>query len=70
MGRGTASFRQADITRAINGAAAAGMKIARIELDPTTGRISLLTADDLAAAAETSTSALDAWIKENGNGQA
>lgn len=70
MGRGPSSFRQADVTRAINGAAAAGMKVARIELDPITGCIVLLTAADVTDAAKTSASALDAWIEANGNAKA
>jgi hypothetical protein len=44
MSRGPSIFRQSDVTRAIKGAAAAGVHIARIEIDKT-GKIVIITAD-------------------------
>jgi hypothetical protein len=43
MGR-TARFKQADLTRAYKAAAAAGVKVARVEIAPD-GKISLFSAD-------------------------
>lgn len=34
-----AAFKQADVTRAIKGAEAGGMKAAKVEIDPVTGKI-------------------------------
>jgi len=39
-----APFRQRDISRAVRGAEAAGIKIARVEIEPNTGRISIVPA--------------------------
>jgi len=36
------SFKQADITRAANATARAGLAVARVEVDPATGKISVI----------------------------
>jgi hypothetical protein len=41
MARGASTFRQRDVTRAIKAAVAAGLDIARVEID-TEGRISII----------------------------
>jgi hypothetical protein len=43
MARGPATFKQADLKRALKGAVAAGVEIARIEIDARTGNIIMLT---------------------------
>ena len=60
MARSNASFREADVKRAIRGAASAGLKVTRVELDPTTGVIVLLSGSS--SQAPTPASALDDWL--------
>lgn len=43
MTRRAVAFRQADVARAVKGAAAGGLAIARVEVDPT-GKIVIITA--------------------------
>jgi hypothetical protein len=43
MGRAPVRFKQADVTRALRGAIAAGVEIARVEIDPRDGNIVILT---------------------------
>ena len=44
MSRTAAAFRQADVTRAARGAAAAGLRVSSIKIGPD-GRIEILTGD-------------------------
>jgi hypothetical protein len=55
------AFKQADVTRAIKGAIAAGMKVARAEIDQS-GRIVVVSPSE-----ETTKPAndLDKWLAEN-----
>lgn len=70
MAKTQASFREVDVRRAISGAVAAGMRVTRVEVDPSTGLIILATGlSDSVAAAET-VDALDAWIRGNGSAKA
>lgn len=46
MGRGPLAITQADVTRALRGAVAAGVEIARVEIDPRNGNIIILTPRD------------------------
>jgi hypothetical protein len=65
-----ASFREVDVRRAISGAVAAGMRVTRVEVDPSTGLIILATGTSDTLAASKPANALDTWIKENGNAKA
>jgi hypothetical protein len=43
MARATATFRQSDVTRALRGPVAAGVDVARVEIDARTGNIVITT---------------------------
>jgi hypothetical protein len=53
------AFRQRDIVRAVRGAEAAGVDIGRVDIDPLTGKISIVP-----AAAVKNHSELDRWLEE------
>ena len=60
MARGTAPFKQADVTRALRGAVAAGVEIARVEIVPRNGNIVILTPRDFS----TPVAPYDVWKEE------
>ena len=70
MAKAQASFRQVDVRRAISGAVAAGLRVTRVEVDPSTGLIILATGTTDASATAEPIDALDAWIRENGSAKA
>ena len=49
MPRGPLPIKQADVTRALKGAVAAGVEIARVEIDPRSGSIVIRTPRDFSA---------------------
>jgi hypothetical protein len=62
MSNRPAAFRQIDLTRALRAAKAAGIDIARIEIDPD-GRIVIIAAGGPATA--NAGNALDTWLAKN-----
>jgi hypothetical protein len=50
MARNPATFKEADLTRALKAARKAGVSVARVDIDPKTGRISIFS--DIAAVDE------------------
>lgn len=64
MPRGRVAFRQADLTRALRAARAAGIEVAKFEIDPGTGKIivSTITACQPVSTAEM---ALEEWITDH-----
>jgi hypothetical protein len=52
MARASSTFRQSDVTKAIKAATAAGVRIARVEIDKT-GKIVIITANDPVQSGET-----------------
>ena len=44
MSRRPCAFKQRDVVRAVRGAEAAGIKVARVDIEPSTGRISIVPA--------------------------
>ncbi|MXQ13237.1 hypothetical protein [Microvirga makkahensis] len=47
MSRRKPLITQADVSRAVKGAQSAGLKVQRVEVDPATGRIVVVSGDDL-----------------------
>ena len=56
-----AAFKQADVTRALRGAVAAGVEIARVEIDARNGNIVILTP----RYSSSQVTAYDAWKAES-----
>lgn len=66
MAKTNAAFKEIDVKRALRGVINSGFKVTRIELDPASGRIILLTGTSAPSA--TPVSALDGWLEgKNGN---
>ena len=65
MARAPSTFRQSDVTRAVKAVAAAGVNIARVEIDKS-GKIVIVTGDAKAELSELAP--LDAW-REQRRGQ-
>jgi hypothetical protein len=59
VSRRPSAFKQRDVARAVRGAEAAGIRVARVDIEPSTGRISIVPAGILANDSE-----LDRWLKE------
>jgi hypothetical protein len=61
MARAASSFRQVDVTKALRAVVAAGLPVARVEIDPS-GKILIMTGggDRIEPA-----NALDKWIADN-----
>ena len=55
-----ASFRQHEVTRAVKAARAAGLNIAKVEIDLATGKVAILTQSDLPGGEDRTD--LDRWI--------
>jgi hypothetical protein len=60
MARGPVLFRQADLTRALRGARAAGVNVGKIEIDPVTGKITITSATE--ATTDGEGDPLDKWM--------
>jgi hypothetical protein len=61
MSRGTQTFKQIDLTRALRAAKAAGIEVTRIELDAVSGKIVITTG----AAAKGAVCDLDKWLAQH-----
>jgi hypothetical protein len=65
MGRSPSTFKQTDLTRAMKAVAAAGVDVARIEIDKD-GKIAIITGR-AAELRDAESSDLDAWIAKYAN---
>jgi hypothetical protein len=59
MSRGPVTFKQRDVTAALKAAKAAGLEVAKVEVDPITGRIVITTN---AGGDKEPTTDLDRWL--------
>ena len=57
----TIPFKQADVSRAVKGAISGGMRIGRIEIDPSSGKIIILPPD----AKPAEENPVDMWLRKN-----
>lgn len=60
--RGRCAFRKADLTRATKAVLAAGINVAKIEIDLVTGKIAVITRD---SGSTEQINDLDKWIADN-----
>ena len=61
MPRSPCSFRETDVRRAVKAARASGIDIVRLEIEPVTGKITIMTSS---SGAEKITD-LDRWVAEH-----
>ena len=59
MARGSSTFRQRDVTKALKAASAAGLRITGYKIDPQTGKIEVVTEKP---EKQDSSMLLDQWI--------
>jgi hypothetical protein len=60
--RGRCAFRKADLTRAMKAVLAAGINVAKIEIDLVTGKIAVIPRD---SSSTEQINDLDKWIADN-----
>jgi hypothetical protein len=63
MSHGSQTFRQRDVTAALKAAKAAGLDVAKVEVDPITGRIVIVTS---AGGDKEPATDLDRWLIKHG----
>lgn len=62
MPRSRCSFRETDVRRAVKAARSSGIDIAGVEIEPATGKITIMTASKCGAEKITD---LDRWVTEH-----
>ncbi len=60
--RGPSKFKKTDVTRAARGLLAAGVDIARLEIEPVSGKVSIITGS---SSDDQETNDLDNWIAKD-----
>jgi hypothetical protein len=68
MARAPSTFRQQDVTRAVKAVTAAGVGIARVEIDKS-GKITIITANAAGAPDGKGSTPLDEWMASHGSNQ-
>jgi len=63
VSRRPCAFKQRDVARAVRGAEAAGIRVARVDIEPSTGRISIVPAG-IPVAISTEDAELDSELAE------
>jgi hypothetical protein len=61
MANRPSTFKQSDLKRALRAAAAAGLAVSKVELDPATGKIIITTSAETGTGTQTS-NPLDHWL--------
>lgn len=62
MANRPATFRHTDLKRALRAAKAAGLEVTKVELDPVTGKIIIITTAEAGTARTQISNPLDNWL--------
>lgn len=65
MARRPAAFLKRDVVRAVRGAKAGGLDVARVEVDAVSGKIVLTTTEGVEAAGSVRATDLDRWLADH-----